>query len=235
MTLLDVQGARIAYGGVVAVHGANIRVPEGAIVAVLGPNGAGKSSLVRGIAGLVPLAAGEIAFRGQAIRGADAARIVRLGLAVVPEGRRVFPRLSVLENLLVGGYTRSERERRTTLESVYATFPRLAERKQQMAGSLSGGEQQMLAIGRALMSHPALIVMDEPSLGLSPIATREVGRAIQELRAGGRSVLLVEQNSQLALRLADYAYIFERGVMVQEGDASVLREHDYVRNAYLGL
>jgi branched-chain amino acid transport system ATP-binding protein len=234
MTLLDVENACIAYGQAVAVQDVSLTLDEGSVVALLGPNGAGKSSLARAVAGLVPLRSGRISFRGSMLprRPAD---IVRGGIALVPEGRRIFPQLTVEENLLVGGHVRSARDRVAAVKRMQEDFPLLAQRRRQLGGLLSGGEQQLLAICRALMTRPALIVIDEPSLGLSPIMIKEIAAVIRRQQLEGLSVLLVEQNSQFALRLAEFAYILERGVVVQRGPAEALREADYVRKAYLGL
>jgi branched-chain amino acid transport system ATP-binding protein len=234
MTLLDVENACIAYGQAVAVQDVSLTLDEGSVVALLGPNGAGKSSLARAVAGLVPLRSGRISFRGSTLprRPAD---IVRGGIALVPEGRRIFPQLTVEENLLVGGHVRSARDRVAAVKRMQEDFPLLAQRRRQLGGLLSGGEQQLLAICRALMARPSLIVIDEPSLGLSPIMIKEIAAVIRRQQLEGLSVLLVEQNSQFALRLAEFAYILERGVVVQRGSAEALREADYVRKAYLGL
>lgn len=234
MTLLEVENVHIVYGQAVAVQDVSLTIDEGSVVALLGPNGAGKSSLARAVAGLVPLRGGRISFRGRALPRRPA-EIVRGGIAVVPEGRRIFPQLTVEENLLVGGHLRSGRERMAAVKRMQADFPLLAQRRRQLGGLLSGGEQQLLAICRALMTRPSLIVIDEPSLGLSPIMIKEIAAVIRRQQQEGLSVLLVEQNSQFALRLAQFAYILERGVVVQRGSAEALQEADYVRKAYLGL
>ncbi len=235
MTLLELRDVEVAYGPITAVHGVSLDVEAGQTVTLLGPNGAGKTSIARAISGLTPLRAGTIRFRDREIQGLDAAEIVRAGIAVVPEGRRVFPRLTVMENLLVGGYSRSRAERAETLAGIFRYFPVLQERRGQLAGSLSGGQQQMLALGRALMSHPGLIILDEPSLGLAPKVVAEIAGIVRRLRDEGRSILLIEQNSYLALRLADYAYVLERGGIVQHGPAEDVARSDHVRQVYLGL
>jgi branched-chain amino acid transport system ATP-binding protein len=233
MNVIELSQVQIAYGAAIAVDGADLSVEEGTVVALLGPNGAGKSSIAKAIGGLVKTRSGSITFRGKRLpsRPAD---IVRAGIAIVPEGRRIFPQLSVEENLLVGGYT-SGRDRMKVLRKLQDSFPILTERRTQLGGLLSGGEQQLLAICRALMTQPSLIVLDEPSLGLSPIKIKEVADVIAGMQADGLSVLLIEQNSQFALRIADYAYVLERGVVVDQNSAEVLKNSDFVRKAYLGI
>lgn len=233
MSILELEGIGISYGAALAVDAVDLTVEEGSVVALLGPNGAGKSSLARAVAGAVRPQRGTIRFRGKTLTGRSVDR-VKAGIAMVPEGRRIFPQLTVEENLLVGAYT-APKSRAATLRRLQDAFPILVERRRQLGGLLSGGEQQLLAICRALMSGPSLIVLDEPSLGLSPIKIREVADIIAHMRADGLTVLLVEQNSQFALRLADYAYVLERGKVVEQNTAAVLKESDFVRNAYLGL
>jgi branched-chain amino acid transport system ATP-binding protein len=233
MNVIELSQVQIAYGAAIAVDGVDLSVEEGTVVALLGPNGAGKSSIAKAIGGLVKTRSGSITFQGKrlASRPAD---IVRAGIAIVPEGRRIFPQLSVEENLLVGGYT-SGRDRMKVLRKLQDSFPILTERRTQFGGLLSGGEQQLLAICRALMTQPSLIVLDEPSLGLSPIKIKEVADVIAGMQTDGLSVLLIEQNSQFALRIADYAYVLERGVVVDQNSAEMLKNSDFVRKAYLGI
>jgi len=233
MALLEVRDLRLAYGNIQALRGASLDVAEGEIVALVGANGAGKSSLIKAVAGLVPQAQGEIRFQGQSLLGLVPADIARLGLAVVPESRRLFGPMTVLENLELGAFVHGGAQR-AELDAVLALFPRLGERLKQKAGTLSGGEQQMLAIGRALMARPRLILMDEPSIGLAPLLVRAIFDAIQALRAQGRTVLLVEQNARMAMGIADRAYVLELGKVTLQGAAAALREEDRVRELYLG-
>jgi len=210
--LLEVSNATVHYRKVAALRGVSMDVPDGAVVTIIGANGAGKSTLLRAISGLVALSAGEIRFAGQRIDGVPPERVVGLGIAQVPEGRRVFPDLTVQENLGTGAYLRRDpAEVRRDLERVFEHFPRLKERRRQWARTLSGGEQQMLAIGRALMSNPKVLLLDEPTMGLSPVLVQEMARIIRGIHARGVPVVLVEQNAELALRLADYAYVLEIG------------------------
>ena len=233
--LLEVSNATVHYRKVVALRGVSMDVPEGAVVTIIGANGAGKSTLLRAISGLVALSAGEIRFAGQRIDGVPPERVVGLGIAQVPEGRRVFPDLTVQENLGTGAYLRRDlAEVRRDLERVFEHFPRLKERRRQWARTLSGGEQQMLAIGRALMSNPKVLLLDEPTMGLSPVLVQEMARIIQGIHARGVPVVLVEQNAELALRLADYAYVLEIGSVALHGPAADLHANDHVRRAYLG-
>ena len=233
--LLEVSNATVHYRKVVALRGVSMDVPEGAVVTIIGANGAGKSTLLRAISGLVALSSGEIRFAGQRIDGVPPERVVGLGIAQVPEGRRVFPDLTVQENLGTGAYLRRDpAEVRHDLERVFEHFPRLKERRRQWARTLSGGEQQMLAIGRALMSNPKVLLLDEPTMGLSPVLVQEMARIIQGIHARGVPVVLVEQNAELALRLADYAYVLEIGSVVLHGPAADLHANDHVRRAYLG-
>lgn len=234
MALLELKDVSIAYGDAVAVHGVTMNVDQGSVVALLGPNGAGKSSLVKAVAGLVDIRSGDIRFDGKPLPK-NPAEIVKLGIAVVPEGRRIFPEFTVEENLLVGGHTQSRQARREELARLNDNFQFLRDRRNQLGGLLSGGEQQLLAICRGLMTRPSLVVIDEPSLGLSPIMIKEIATVIRHMKEGGMSVLLVEQNSQFALRLADYAYILERGNVADQNSAEKLREGDYIRKSYLGL
>ena len=232
--MLEIEDLHIAYGGIQALRGISLRVPEGALVTLIGANGAGKSTTLRAVMGLVRRRAGSIRLRGQEISGWPTHRIVRQGVALVPEGRRVFPNLTVYENLVMGAYTRPQAELQASLQRVYGLFPRLAERRGQKAGTLSGGEQQMLAIGRALMSQPRLLCLDEPSLGLAPLLVREVARALDAIHRQGTTILLVEQNARMALAMAEYAYVLETGRIVLEGPGPELLEHPTVRRAYLG-
>ena len=234
--MLEVTDLEVRYDNVAAVTGVSLRVGEGEVVAVIGPNGAGKTSTLRAISGLVPSAGGHILLDGRDIARWKAHRIVTLGLAHAPEGRRLFPQMTVLENLKMGAYRRrSPAEIRRTLETVERRFPRLAERRGQLAGTLSGGEQQMLAIGRALMAEPRLLLLDEPSFGLAPLIVREIAQIVQSInREHGVSVLLVEQNARMALGIASRAYVMETGRVVLSGASGELAESPHVKAAYLG-
>ena len=235
MAMLEIKDIEVYYGMIQAIKGISFEVNEGEVIALIGANGAGKTTSLHTITGLLSPKKGSVVFEGKDITKVPAHKIVSLGMAHVPEGRRVFAELSVYENLKMGAYTRKDKEETAkTLEMVYKRFPRLEERKNQLAGTLSGGEQQMLAMGRALMSHPKIIVMDEPSMGLSPILVNEIFDIIQEVSAGGTTVLLVEQNSKKALSIADRAYVLETGKIVLEGDAEMLMNDDSVKKAYLG-
>ena len=235
MAMLEIKDIEVYYGMIQAIKGISFEVNEGEVIALIGANGAGKTTILHTITGLLSPKKGSVVFEGKDITKVPAHKIVSLGMAHVPEGRRVFAELSVYENLKMGAYTRKDKEETAkTLEMVYKRFPRLEERKNQLAGTLSGGEQQMLAMGRALMSHPKIIVMDEPSMGLSPILVNEIFDIIQEVSAGGTTVLLVEQNAKKALSSADRAYVLETGKIVLEGDAEMLMNDDSVKKAYLG-
>ena len=235
MAMLEIKDIEVYYGMIQAIIGISFEVNEGEVIALIGANGAGKTTILHTITGLLSPKKGSVVFEGKDITKVPAHKIVSLGMAHVPEGRRVFAELSVYENLKMGAYTRKDKEETAkTLEMVYKRFPRLEERKNQLAGTLSGGEQQMLAMGRALMSHPKIIVMDEPSMGLSPILVNEIFDIIQEVSAGGTTVLLVEQNAKKALSIADRAYVLETGKIVLEGDAETLMNDDSVKKAYLG-
>lgn len=235
MAMLEIKDIEVYYGMIQAIKGISFEVNEGEVIALIGANGAGKTTILHTITGLLSPKKGSVVFEGKDITRTPAHKIVSLGMAHVPEGRRVFAELSVYENLKMGAYTRKDKEEISrTLEMVYQRFPRLQERKNQLAGTLSGGEQQMLAMGRALMSHPKIIVMDEPSMGLSPILVNEIFDIIQEVSAGGTTVLLVEQNAKKALSIADRAYVLETGKIVLEGDAEKLMNDDSVKKAYLG-
>ncbi len=233
--LLRLDNATVNYHKVAALKGVSMGVPAGGIVTIIGANGAGKSTTLRAISGLVKLAAGEIWFSDRRIDGIAPEKIVAAGIAQVPEGRRIFPDLSVQENLMTGAFLRSDKAAiARDLAMVFDHFPRLQERRRQSGKTLSGGEQQMLAIGRALMSDPKLLLLDEPSMGLSPILVQEIAGIIVEISRRGVPVILVEQNAELALSLADYAYVLEIGSVVLEGPAHELHENDHVRRAYLG-
>ena len=234
--LLELRGIEAGYGDVEVLRGVSLRVDEGEIVALLGANGAGKTTLLRTVCGLLPLRAGDIHHRGMPLRGLPASARAGLGIALVPEGRELWPQLTVRENLELGGWHRAARAHLAqNLERVHALFPRLLERAGQLAGSLSGGEQQMCALGRALMSEPRLLLLDEPSLGLAPIVVDQMFAAIAALHRGGISILLVEQNLVAALELASRGYVLETGEIRVEGDAEALRTMPSIRAAYLGL
>ncbi|MCY1270086.1 High-affinity branched-chain amino acid transport ATP-binding protein LivF [compost metagenome] len=232
------EGHRIAvhYGPLEAVHDVSLRIGDGQIVALVGSNGAGKSTTLKAMMGLKPLSRGTLTWGGEDISALPAAARVTRGIALSPEGRRLFPRMTVLENLQLGAHTvRNARVRQRTMEQVYALFPRVAERRHQQAGSLSGGEQQMVAIGRALMAQPKLLMLDEPSLGLAPKIIAEIAHAVEALNNDtGLSIVLVEQNARLALRLAHHAYVLEQGAVVRSGTGQALLADDFVKNAYLG-
>ncbi|MEE1032123.1 MAG: ABC transporter ATP-binding protein [Ruminococcus sp.] len=235
MAMLEVKDLNVYYGMIQALKGISFEVNEGEVIALIGSNGAGKTTTLHALTGLVPAKSGSILFEGQDIRKIPGHKIVSMGMAHVPEGRRVFAQLSVYENLKMGAYTRKDKEEiKETLEMVYTRFPRLKERKNQLAGTLSGGEQQMLAMGRALMSHPKIILMDEPSMGLSPIFVNEIFDIIQEVSKSGTTVLLVEQNAKKALSIADRAYVLETGTIALSGNASDLLNDDSIKKAYLG-
>jgi branched-chain amino acid transport system ATP-binding protein len=235
MAMLEVKDLQVSYGMIQAIKGISFEVNQGEVIALIGANGAGKTTILHTVTGLLAPKAGSIMFEGQDITKVPAHKIVSMGMAHVPEGRRVFAQLSVYDNLKMGAYTRKDKnEIEESLEMVYKRFPRLEERKNQMAGTLSGGEQQMLAMGRALMSKPKIILMDEPSMGLSPIFVNEIFNIIQEVSASGTTVLLVEQNAKKALSIADRAYVLETGNIALEGDAKILMNDDSIKKAYLG-
>ncbi len=234
--LLEIRKVSVNYGKVSAIRDISMGVPDGGIVTIIGGNGAGKTTTLRAISGLEPLKSGEIHFDGERIDGLPAHRIVARGIAHVPEGRRVFPDLTVEENLRTGAFLRRDQAAiEADLEQTFDRFPRLRERRVQLARTMSGGEQQMLAIGRALMTRPRLLLMDEPSMGLAPIIVEEIARIIAEISAQGVPVVLVEQNAELALDLADYAYVLETGDLALEGPANELHDNEHVRAAYLGV
>ncbi len=234
MALLEVNGLEVYYGVIQAIKGISFTVEQGEVIALIGANGAGKTTTLQTITGLIPSKAGTILYEGKEITRLPGHKLVPMGIAHVPEGRRVFAQLSVLQNLRLGAYTRRDKnEVEKTLEVVYSRFPRLKERQNQLAGTLSGGEQQMLAMGRALMSHPKLFVMDEPSMGLSPIYVNEIFNIIKKINGDGTTVLLVEQNAKKALSIANRAYVLETGTIVLSGDAKELMNNDSVKKAYL--
>ena len=234
MAMLEVNDIKVYYGMIQAIKGVSFHVDEGEVIALIGANGAGKTTILHTVSGLLTPKEGTITFEGQDLVKIPGHKIVSMGMAHVPEGRRVFAQLSVLQNLMMGAYTRKDKEEITqTLETVFDRFPRLKERQNQTAGTLSGGEQQMLAMGRALMSHPKLIVMDEPSMGLSPLYVNEIFDIIRKINADGVTVLLVEQNAKKALSIANRAYVLETGKIVLSGDAKELMNDDSVKKAYL--
>ena len=235
MAMLEVKNLKVHYGVIQAIKGISFEVNEGEVIALIGANGAGKTTTLQTITGMLKPSEGEILFEGQDIVKVPGHKIVSMGMAHVPEGRRVFAELSVYENLKLGAYTRKDKnEIAESLAKVYKSFPRLEERKNQLAGTLSGGEQQMLAMGRALMSKPRIILMDEPSMGLSPIFVNEIFDIIKQVSASGTTVLLVEQNAKKALSIADRGYVLETGKIVKEGKASDLLNDEAVKKAYLG-
>ena len=233
--LLKVENLCVNYGMIRALKGISFEVNEGEIVSLIGANGAGKTTTLHTVTGLLHPKEGKVIYKGQEISKVPAHKIVSMGLVHVPEGRRIFQGLSVYDNLLLGAYSRKDKnEIKTNMESVFAQFPRLAERRSQLAGTLSGGEQQMLAMGRALLSNPELIVLDEPSMGLSPLLVGEVFEIIKQFREAGKTVLLVEQNAKKAMSISDRAYVLENGVITMSGNANELAEDERVRKAYLG-
>ena len=234
--LLEVDDVAVSYGHVAALKGVSLEVPDGGIVAIIGSNGAGKSTTLRAISGLAPIISGEIRFDGRRIDGLAAHQVVKRGIAHVPEGRRVFADMTVEENLRTGAFLRRDRDAvGADLAEVFQRFPRLDERRRQRAKSLSGGEQQMLAIGRALMNGPRLLLLDEPSMGLAPVIVDEIAGILREIAARGVPVVLVEQNAELALALAQYAYVLETGNIALSGPARELHDNDHIRRAYLGI
>lgn len=235
MALLEVRDLEVHYGMIQAIKGISFDVEEGEVVTLIGANGAGKTTTLHTITGLKKATSGSIILEGQNLLKTPAHKIVSLGMAHIPEGRRIFPTLSVLQNLKLGAYTRSDKkEIADTIEKIYKRFPRLEERKKQLAGTLSGGEQQMLAMGRALMSQPKIILMDEPSMGLSPLYVSEIFAIIKEISKSGTTVLLVEQNAKKALSIADRAYVLETGKIVMAGEASKMMDDESIKKAYLG-
>lgn len=235
MAVLEVKNLEVNYGLIRAIKGVSFEVNEGEIIALIGANGAGKTTILQSVIGLVPIKSGTVSLFGQDVTRVPTPKIVSMGMAEVPEGRRVFAELTVYENLLLGAYTRKDkREFADTLESVYQKFPILKERARQEAGTLSGGEQQMLAMGRALMSHPKILLLDEPSMGLSPLYVNEIFKIIKEINEGGTTVLLVEQNAKKALSVAHRAYVLETGTIALSGEASALVNDEKIKKAYLG-
>lgn len=233
--MLTIEDINVYYGAIHALKGISVAVEEGQIVTLIGANGAGKSTILRTISGLLKPKTGRILFEGNNIAGVDAHNIVKLGISQVPEGRRIFANMSVLENLQMGAYIRKDAKGvQEDMKKVFERFPRLAERRTQEAGTLSGGEQQMLAMGRALMSRPRLLLLDEPSMGLAPLLVKEIFSIIQEINAGGTTILLVEQNAHMALSIAHTAYVLETGRITLSGDAKELAASESVRKAYLG-
>lgn len=233
-TILEINGLEVNYGAIVALKGVDLKVNRGEIVTMIGANGAGKSTTMNTAMGLVKSHGGKISYEGKDITNANTKDIVKQGMVLVPEGRQVFQEMSVRENLEMGGYLATSKEREERFESVYEMFPKLKERRNQAAGTLSGGEQQMLAVGRALMAAPKLILMDEPSLGLAPFLVQEIFQLIVRIKESGTSVLLVEQNARMALKISDRAYVLETGRIVLTDTAQKLLESDMVRKAYLG-
>jgi branched-chain amino acid transport system ATP-binding protein len=234
-TLLKVTGLKVAYGGIQAVKGVDFEVREGELVTLIGSNGAGKTTTMKAITGTLPLNAGDIEYLGKSIKGKGAWDLVKQGLAMVPEGRGVFTRMTITENLQMGAHIRNDKpEIAADLDKVFTIFPRLKERRDQLAGTMSGGEQQMLAMGRALMSRPKVLLLDEPSMGLSPIMVDKVFEVVREVYAQGVTVLLVEQNASRALQIADRGYVMESGIITMSGDAKGLLNDPKVRAAYLG-
>ncbi len=234
-TLLQVTGLQVAYGGIQAVKGVDFEVREGELVTLIGSNGAGKTTTMKAITGTLPLAGGDIAYMGKSIRGQGPWDLVKQGLAMVPEGRGVFTRMSIMENLHMGAYIRDDKQGiEDDIEKMFAIFPRLKERRTQLAGTMSGGEQQMLAMGRALMSRPKVLLLDEPSMGLSPLMVDKIFEVVQDVYAQGVTVLLVEQNASRALSIANRGYVMESGIITMNGDAKQMLNDPKVRAAYLG-
>lgn len=233
--MLEIKDLNVFYGSIHALQGVSFNVNEGEIVTLIGANGAGKSTTLRSVSGIVKARSGEITFCGKKINNVPAHKIVKMGLSHVPEGRQIFPNLTVMENLMMGAYTRKDKnEIKSSLEEVMERFPRLRERSKQLAGTLSGGEQQMVAIGRGLMSKPALLILDEPSMGLSPVLVEEIFSIIKKINQQGVTVLLVEQNAFMALQVASRAYVLETGRIIFSGNASDIQADPRVRHAYLG-
>ncbi len=232
--LLEVKALKVAYGGIQAVKGVSFEVRAGELVSLIGANGAGKTTTLKAITGLQPVASGEIHFMGKSIKGQGAWDLVKQGLVMVPEGRGCFTRMTITENLLMGAFVRTDGEVQADMDKVFITFPRLKERRAQLAGTMSGGEQQMLAMGRALMARPKVLLMDEPSMGLSPLMVDKIFEVVQTIHALGTTILLVEQNASRALNLADRGYVMESGEITMNGPAKALLNDPKVRAAYLG-
>jgi branched-chain amino acid transport system ATP-binding protein len=233
-TLLKVTGLKVAYGGIQAVKGVSFEVREGELVSLIGANGAGKTTTLKAVTGIQPVAAGDIEYLGKSVKGQGAWDLVRQGLVMVPEGRGTFTRMTITENLQMGAFVRTDREIDDDIEKVFAIFPRLKERRHQLAGTMSGGEQQMLAMGRALMARPKVLLMDEPSMGLSPIMVDKIFEVVNDIHGRGVTVLLVEQNASRALQLATRGYVMDSGEVTMSGDAKTLLNDPKVRAAYLG-
>ena len=234
-TLLKITGLQVAYGGIKAVKGVDLHVNEGELVTLIGSNGAGKTTTMKAITGTLPPASGDIEYLGKSIKGKGAWDLVKDGLAMVPEGRGVFARMTIIENLQMGAYIRNDKpEIAADMEKMFTIFPRLRERKDQLAGTMSGGEQQMLAMGRALMSRPKVLLLDEPSMGLSPIMVDKIFEVVRDVSSQGVTILLVEQNASRALSIADRGYVMESGIVTMNGDAKELLNDPRVRAAYLG-
>ena len=233
-TLLKVEGLRVAYGGIQAVKGISFEVLEGELVSLIGANGAGKTTTLKAITGLQPVGAGDVEFLGRSVRGQGAWDLAKQGLVMVPEGRGTFTRMTITENLQMGAFVRRDAEVEADMDKVFALFPRLKERRKQLAGTMSGGEQQMLAMGRALMARPKVLLMDEPSMGLSPLMVDKIFEVVADIHQRGTTVLLVEQNASRALNLADRGYVMESGEITMNGPGKVLLEDPRVRAAYLG-
>jgi branched-chain amino acid transport system ATP-binding protein len=233
-TLLKVKGLKVAYGGIQAVKGVDFEVREGELVSLIGANGAGKTTTLKAITGVQPVAAGEIEYLGQPIKGQGAWDLAKQGLVMVPEGRGTFTRMTITENLLMGAYVRNDAEVQADIDKVFTLFPRLKERAKQLAGTMSGGEQQMLAMGRALMARPKVLLLDEPSMGLSPIMVDKIFEVVADIHGRGTTVMLVEQNASRALALADRGYVMDSGEITMSGEAKALLNDPKVRAAYLG-
>ena len=233
-TLLEVNGLKVAYGGIQAVKGVSFEVQEGELVSLIGANGAGKTTTLKAVTGLQPVAAGEIKFMGRSIKGQGAWDLVKQGLVMVPEGRGTFTRMTITENLQMGAFVRNDNEIEADIEKVFGIFPRLKERRNQLAGTMSGGEQQMLAMGRALMARPKVLLLDEPSMGLSPIMVDKIFEVVADIHSRGTTVLLVEQNASRALALANRGYVMDSGEVTMTGEAKTLLADPKVRAAYLG-
>jgi branched-chain amino acid transport system ATP-binding protein len=232
--MLKVSSLKVAYGGIQAVKGVSFEVRQGELVSLIGANGAGKTTTLKAITGLQPVAAGEIDFMGKSIKGQGAWDLVKQGLVMVPEGRGCFTRMTITENLLMGAFVRNDKEVESDMDKVFAIFPRLLERRAQLAGTMSGGEQQMLAMGRALMARPKVLLLDEPSMGLSPIMVDKIFDVVGDIHKRGTTILLVEQNASRALQLADRGYVMESGEVTMSGDGKQLLDDPKVRAAYLG-
>ena len=232
--MLKIDNINLYYGGIHALKDLSLDVKKGEIVTLIGANGAGKTSTLRAISGLEPIKSGTISYKASPINKVPAHKIVSLGLSHVPEGRKIFANLTVLENLELGAYLRKDKEIQKDMEMVFSKFPRLKEREKQQAGTLSGGEQQMLAIGRALMNRPEMLILDEPSMGLAPLVVKDIFNTIVEINKSGTTILLVEQNANMALSISDRAYVLETGKIVLSGDAKELLEDDSIKSAYLG-